>query len=156
MADVLILGIIANSDPRRLESLVASTNISRDGLKVLTAHGTRDEEEASLSLVEVAESTEHESFTGGLTRGTGVLPGFGGTGVPGLGMTASLEAFSHPRIQDYLGDATVPAGAAEGYNDAISDGRCVIVYRCTRESAPKTQAALEAAGVKDVRSYPIR
>jgi hypothetical protein len=155
MADVLIIGVISDCDPKRVESLAAATQISHDRLKLLTAQVMSDDEDCPISFIRVAEMTNNASLADAMTRRTGVLPNFGGTTVPGLAALESLDAFSHARVHEYLRDSAVPAGAAEAYNDALADGRCVIMYTCSSENAARVQTAFEAAGVRDVRGYVI-
>ena len=102
----------------------------------------------------VAEAMEENSFADELTRGTGVIPDFGGTNVPGLDDEgASLGAFSHPDVLNFIGESDLPEVDAEEYSDAIADGRCVVVYNCDPSQADTVQSALKTAGVTEVKVY---
>ncbi len=150
MAATLVVGIVPSGDAQYVKSMIAAAAVDPANLKVLTSKPEYDE--SPFSFVRVASLADRD-LAHAMTRGTGVLPDFGGTTVPGLGGRVSLAAFSHPRVRDYFADAAIPRGDAEGYNDAIAGGRYVIVYSCGRDDAPGARSALEAAGVIDVRVY---
>ncbi len=151
MASTLILGIVPTSDPSHVESLISEAEaVDASRLKVLSAQSGGGD--SAIAFVQLAGLARND-LTGSMMRGTGVLSDFGGTSVPGLAGVASLDAFSHPSVRDYFSDTAVPRGEAEGYNDAIADGRCVVLYTCAPDDAHAAESALRAAGVLEVRAY---
>ena len=48
---------------------------------------------------------------------------------------------------------SIPDDEVENFNDAIEDGRAVIVYPDAGTDADKVAAAFRAAGLRNVRSY---
>lgn len=155
MPERLVIGIISNCEPSRVEQALAAAGVDRAGVKVLTTQASTPQHiNSSVSFVHVAETLNRDSMADAMTRHTGVIPDFGGTAVPGINDAGrSLGAFSHPEVLDYLGDSRVPGGAAEEYNDAIADGRCVVVYTCEADRAPAAQTALQGAGLSEVRLF---
>jgi hypothetical protein len=154
MAKHLVLGIISNCDPKHVEQTIDAAGIDRTALSVLTADQPTPEHESSwLSFIHVYEFVESSSLADDMTRGTGVIPDFGGTSVPGLGgEQRALGVLSHPDICDHFVGMNIPSGACELYNDAIEDGRCVLVYRC-EDDASVCQANLQQAGAIEVRVF---
>lgn len=151
----LVVGIISDCEPSHVEKALAAAGIDRANLKVLTAEEASPRyTESPISFVHVAEALAKDSFSDDLTRGTGVIPDFGGTNVPGLNdEDTSLGVFSHPDLIDYIGDSDLPGGDAEEYSDAIADGRCVIVYTCDPSQVDTVQSALKSAGITEVKAY---
>jgi hypothetical protein len=150
MPSTIVVGIVPTCDPAYVAMLVDRAALDASRVRVLSTRPC--DEESPIGFVHVADFLNTE-FAGMLTRGTGVLD-LGGTAVPGLRSLTSLDAFSHPRVREYLTDAAIPRGEAEGYNDAIADGRCVVLYTCgPEEDAAQARATMESIGALDVRAY---
>lgn len=155
MAKSIVIGVLGTCDPKQVETALASTGLGRADLRVLTSQDPTAAHEASpISFVHVAEAMAHNSLADEMTRGTGVLPDFGGTSVPGTeGDGGNFDAFSHPEVQDYLKGVDIPRGDAEYYNEAIDDGRCVVVYTCEGADCATTAQALQKGGLQNVRTF---
>jgi hypothetical protein len=154
MAKHLVLGIISNCEPKHVEQTIDAAGIDRKALQVLTPdQPTPEHERSPLSFVHLFEFVQSNSLADDMTRGTGVIPDFGGTSVPGLGgEERDLGILSHPDLSDNFAGMNIPSGAAELYNDAIEDGRCVLVYSCEDDESA-CQANLQRAGAIEVRVF---
>ena len=155
MANRIVIGIIGTCEPSQVERALGATGVEGARLRVLTSQDETPAHEGSpISFVHVAQEMAHKSLADEMTRGTGVLPDFGGTAVPGVndaGMT--FDAFSHPEVLDHLQGIELPPGDAEFYNEAIDDGRCVVVCTCDGASCDTVTQALEKAGLTNVRIF---
>ncbi len=154
MAKNIVIGVLGTCDPSQVERALAATGVDRTHLRVLTSEeSTAAHESSPITFVHVAKMSQ-QSFADDMTRGTGVLPDFGGTSVPGINDEGvSFDAFSHPEVADYLNGMEIPSGDAEYYNDAIDDGRCVVVCSCDGSACEQTAQALQKAGLQNVRSF---
>lgn len=154
MAKHVVLGIISNCDPKHVEQTIDAAGIDRTSLQVLTSERPTPAHESSwLSFVHVYEFIANDSLADQMTRGTGVIPDSGGTAVPGLGNEErDLGVLSHPDVADHFEGMNVPSGACELYNDAIEDGRCVLVYSCEDDGAA-CRANLQRAGATEIRVF---
>lgn len=154
MAKHVVLGIISNCDPKHVEQTIDAAGIDRKALRVLTPDQPTPAHESSwLSFTHVYEFVESNSLADDMTRGTGVIPDFGGTSVPGLGSGArDIGILSHPDVCEHFEGMNIPEGSCELYNDAIEDGRCVLVYSCDSDEAA-CQANLQRAGAIEVRVF---
>jgi hypothetical protein len=155
MANRVIVGIIGTCDPSKVEAAVAATGLDRASLRVLTSQDeTPAHEESGITFIHVAEVMGSNSMADEMTRGTGVLPDSGGTAVPGINSQGpSFDAFTHEEVLDHLDGVALPPGDAEFYNEAIDDGRCVVVCSCDDASAQSAGQALEKAGLTELRSF---
>lgn len=153
MPENVVVGVIANCGPKHVEQTVASAGLDQSRVRVLTAQEESPEhEESPISFIHVWDVMT-SSFADDMTRGTGVLPDFGGTSVPGIGSEGgSLNAFVHPDVIDHLAGVGIPDHDAERYNDAIEDGRCVVIYTCDGD-AQKAQSAMQTAGLSDIHIF---
>jgi hypothetical protein len=158
MAKHVAIGVLSQCAPKDVEQKVASAGLDHARLRVITNEEESEEHvQSPINFVHVIEWLESDSLSDEMTRGTGVLPDFGGTSVPGLNVddSESLSAFSHPDVIDHLAGVEVPNGDAEFYDDAIDDGRCVLLYTCEDGDAAKAdaQAALQKAGCNHVKAF---
>ncbi|HEY1869208.1 MAG TPA: hypothetical protein VGG70_13005, partial [Candidatus Cybelea sp.] len=120
----------------------------------LAVDGNSTEEPSSLHFVDVVTETDEESAEG--TRWTGVLPDGGGTAVPGLGGPDQWsEIFVHHggTTEHYLSVFPIPDDEVDNFDDALAEGRVVVLYPDPGADAPKVAAAFKAAGLQNVRSY---
>ncbi len=154
MPDHVIVGVINNSEPQHVEQVVAAAGLDHSRLRVLTSEEASPKHVGSpISFIHVWEAMGENSLADDMTRGTGVIPDFGGTRVPGIDEDGGgLGVFEHPEVLDHMAGIGLPRGDAERYNGAIEDGRCVVVYTCDGD-ASSAQAAMQKAGVQDVRVF---
>jgi len=153
MAQRIVIGVLGTCDPAKIENLLASSGIDRAQLRVLTAEDpTRAHEESTVSFVHVAQMA-NASLDEEMMRGTGVLSDFGGASVPGINSQDGGSFFDHPEVVDYLAGTEIPAGDEEYFNEAIDDGRCVVVCTCDGPSCDATVQALQKAGLDNVRTF---
>ncbi len=146
MANRIIVGVLGTCEPSQVERAVAATGLDAARVRVLTAEDkTAAHTNSSVNFVHIDD----------MTRGTGVLSDFGGASVPGLNAaSATFDAFSHPEIVDHLEGVEMPAGDAEFYNEAIDDGRCVVVCTCDDpSSSDAVTQALQKAGLDSIRAF---
>lgn len=154
MPSRVVVGVINLCEPKHVEQTVSAAGLDKSRLRVLTS----EEETAAyvnspISFIHVWETMSENSLADDMTRGTGVIPDFGGTSVPGINDDGgSLGVFLHPDVLDHMDGVDIPSGDAERYNDAIEDGRCVVVYTCDGD-ASTAQAAMQQAGVNDVKVF---
>lgn len=153
MPDRLVVGIISTCDPSRIEQAVAGLN--RAQVRVLTSEQpTPAYENSPVTFIHVAEMMGQNSLADQMTRGTGVIPDSGGTAVPGINEEGgTLDAFEHPDVLDHLSGLQIPDGDTERYNDAIDDGRCVVVYTCDAAAADAAKTALAQTGATEVKVF---
>ncbi len=154
MANRIVIGVLGTCDPSQIERTISASGIDRAQLRVLTAEDpTKAHEESSISFVHVAEMA-NESLDEDIMRGTGVLADFGGTSVPGMQSDGGdFSVFDHPDVVDYLHGIDIPSGDEEYFNEAIDDGRCVVVCTCDGTACDATVQALQKAGLANVRTY---
>lgn len=156
MAVGLVIGIFADSDAKAIEDALSAQQIDLSKVKVFAGDGD-DSEASTLDFIEVFSDTE--SITGlsdDMTRGTGVLADSGGTAVPGVtGPDPRFKAFfpEEGESKHYLDGFPVPDDEVENFDDAIADGRAVVVYPDAGADEQKIAAAFKAAGLQNVRSY---
>ncbi len=154
MANRIVIGVLGTCDPSRIEGTIAASGIDRAQLRVLTAEDpTQAHEDSPISFVHVAQMAS-ESLEEDIMRGTGVLSDFGGTSVPGMDVGGDgFSVFDHPEVVDYLRGIEIPSGDEEYFNEAIDDGRCVVVCTCDGSACDATVQALQKAGLANVRTY---
>lgn len=151
----LVIGIYPNSDAKALESALSSQQIDLNKVKVLASDG-ENTESSSLTFVDVITDEESNSLADDMTRRTGIIPDSGGTSVPGLGGPQTrLESFE-PHIHStrhHLNSYGVPEDEVDNFDEAIGDGRAVVLYPDAGADEPKIAASFKAAGLQNVRSY---
>jgi hypothetical protein len=149
----LVIGIFSETDAKALEDALKAQQIDVSKIKVFANDGN-DSKSSSLRFVNVIDP---EQISPGMTEGTGVIQDFG-TGVPGLSDHAERPGpiYSFEEGDDskhYLADYPVPDDEVENFDDAITDGRAVVLYPDAGADAQKIAAAFLAAGLHNVRSY---
>lgn len=156
MAAGLVIGIFSESNAKALEDALLAQQIDPSKVKVFASEGD-DSEPSSLDFIEVFSETESISgLSDDMTRGTGVLADSGGTAVPGVGgPEARFKAFFPEEAvsKHYLDDFPVPDDEVDNFDDAIADGRAVVLYPDAGADEQKIAAAFKAAGLLNVRSY---
>jgi hypothetical protein len=146
---------MATCDPAEIQAVLAGQNIDPSTVKVVTKEAPSQEHDNSpIDFVFVAQSMETTDFSDDMTHGTGMMSDSGGTNVPGLGArSASLSSLagSHGDSVDYLNGFGIPRDQVENYNDAIADGRCVVI--CTTDDGAALAASFRTAGLKNVHAF---
>jgi hypothetical protein len=152
----LVTGIMATCDPQEIQTALAAQNIDASSIKVVTKQApSQAHEDSIIDFVFVAQSMESNDFSDDMTHGTGMMSDSGGTNVPGIGgRAASLSsiASSHPDRLNYLGGFAIPGDQIENYNDAIADGRCVVVCNTDGDTAALANS-FRAAGMRNVHTF---
>lgn len=147
----LVVGIFPEANAGALEPALAAQNIDAGKVRVFSVDG--DEGDSELQFVDVVEETDEEY--GDMTRNTGILPDSSGTAVPGIqGSEVPLTSYVTPSTsKHYLDGYQIPDDEVDNYDDAIAEGRAVVVYSCDASEAATIVAAFKAAGLQHVRSY---
>ena len=156
MAVGLVIGIYPGKDAGALESALTAAQVDPARVKVLASNGACTESSTSLHFVNVVTEVDSDAYADEMTRGTGVLPDSGGTSVPGLGGPDQWsDIFVHHggTTKHYLSAFPVPEDEVDNFDDAIDDGRSIVLYPDPGADAPKIAAAFKAAGLQNVRSY---
>lgn len=151
MAAGLVVGIFPEAKASSLESALAAQNIDASKVRVFSVDG--DDGDTQLQFVDVVEESDEEY--GDMTRNSGILPDSGGTAVPGIqGSEVPLTSFVSPQTsKHYLDGYAIPDDEVDNYDDAIAEGRAVVVYTCDPSQSAAIEAAFKAAGLQHVRSY---
>ena len=162
MASQLLVGIYPSTEVASLEGAVenaAGVDVNKLSIAVGDAR-TPEHEESFVEFWHVAHENTVPAQIDEMMHGTGYLTDFGGTEVPGLtgNHMQSLTDFEEPEeVPNYLAALPVPADDLEDYNEAISEGRSVIIYTVpTTEEAASAKAELSAAGFRNIRSFSLK
>jgi hypothetical protein len=150
----LVVGIFPESDPAALESALSAQQIDLSKVKVVGAQAS-DSESSQLEFVDVIGELEVTERDEDMTQGVGVWDETG-TSVPGLGgPQATLESFSHRNSPSarYFAAFEIPADEVDNFNDAVAEGRAVVLYPDAGSNAETIAQAFRAAGLRNVRSY---
>lgn len=156
MAQGLVVGIFSDSDPKALESALSAQQIDLSKVKVVTSGGRPDDDNPSeLEFVDVIADMDDNSFSDDMTKGLGIMGDSGGTSVPGIGgRSASLGSFTpHNTVARYLAGFAIPTDEVDNFDDAVGEGRAVVLYPDAGADAQSVVAAFKAAGLRNVRAY---
>jgi hypothetical protein len=151
----LVVGIFPELDPKGLESALSAQQIDLSKVKVVGSGPTDDTEASQLEFVDVIDEVESSARSDEMTAGVGVWDETG-TGVPGLsGRQTTLGSFTHrdSASKRYFSGFAIPADEVDNFDDAITEGRCVVLYPDAGENAQAVAAAFRAAGLRNVRTY---
>jgi hypothetical protein len=154
VAQRLIVGIFPDSDGAAIESALTSAQIDPGQATVVRRAGAAGDDETSteLQFVDVVLEEEVNSYADDMTKGMGIIGDGGGTSVP-MGRDSSPSAFAtRTGGAGYFANSGIPDDEIDNFNDAVSDGRAVVLYRGA-DDAEATAAALRAAGLRNVRIY---
>lgn len=151
MAAGLVVGIFPEAKASSLEPALAAQNVDARKVRVFSIDG--DDGESELQFVDVVREADEQY--GDMTRNTGVLPDSSGTSVPGIqGSEVPLASFVTPdSSKHYLDGYGIPDDEVDNFDDAIREGRAVVVYSGDPSEAPAIEAAFKTAGLLHVRSY---
>jgi hypothetical protein len=150
----LVVGIFPEADAKALEGALSGQQIDLSKVKVVGGRA-EDPDESQLEFVDVIKDMESNSLSDEMTTGLGVWDETG-TAVPGLGTTreATLESFVEPEpSRRYFTSFAIPDDEVDNFNDAVADGRSVVLYPEAGADAEKIAAAFRAAGLRNVRAY---
>ena len=151
----LVTGILATCDPQEIARALSAQNIDPGTVKVVTKDApSQAHDDSIIDFIYVAQAQEANDFSDDMTHGTGMMSDSGGTGVPGIGgRSASLSsiASSHGDRLNFLSAFAIPRDQIENYNDAITDGRCVVV--CQTSDAATVADSFRAAGLRNVKTF---
>jgi len=150
----LVVGIFPEADPKALEGALSAQQV--DLTKVKVVGGAPDDTESSqLEFVNVIEEVESSARSDELTAGVGVWDETG-TGVPGIsGTQPNMNPLTYQQhaSKQYLAGFAIPDDEIDNFNDAIAEGRSVVLYPNAGADAQKIAGAFRAAGLRNVRAY---
>jgi hypothetical protein len=157
VAQGLVVGIFPQSDPKVLESALSAQHIDLSKVKVVSGAAT-DTESSALEFLDVVTDMESNSLADDMTKGMGIMGDSGGTGVPGIGggggRQATLGSFSHQGgASRYLSGVGIPPDEVDNFDQAVADGRSVVLYPDAGTDAQAIATAFRAAGLRNVRAY---
>jgi hypothetical protein len=158
MANRLLVGIFPSNDVASLEKAITNASgIDRSRISVYTADTkTQAHEDSFLNFTHVLEEADRDQWPE-ITHGTGLLTDFGGTEVPGINdaREQSLTDFEEPEaVPHYLASLPIPEDEAENYDEALSEGRNVVVYPVSSDDEQARAAqALRGAGMRNVEAF---
>jgi hypothetical protein len=153
----LVIGIYPVRDGEAIENALTAQQLDVSRVKVLAVDGSdHTEEPSSLHFIDVVTEVDDDGYADEMTRGTGVLPDGGGMAVPGIGGPDQWsDIFVHHggTTEHYLSVFPIPDDEVDNFDDALAEGRVVVLYPDPGADAPKVAAAFKAAGLQNVRSY---
>lgn len=142
-ADYLVTGIAPTSNSDEILQLLAKSQLENERLSIITK-------------AQVQARFREEHSVGSLQSSSTIMTGSSGTGVPGIGGSrASLSSLAgHADVPDYLGGLPlIPSDQAHNYNIAIAEGRALVTYKATAETAPAAETAFRDAGLRKVKTF---
>lgn len=153
MAQRLIVGIFPGNDGAAIESALSSAKIDPGQATVVRKSGNADTDaDSELTFVDVVLEEETNSYADDMTKGMGIMGDGGGTSVP-MGRDRSASDFSTRETDSgYFTNSGIPDDEVDNFNDAVNDGRAVVLFHAA-DDADATAAALRAAGLRNVRVY---
>lgn len=154
MAEGLVVGIFPQSDPKALESALSAQHVDLSKVKVVSG-AAGDTESSALEFIDVVADMESNSLADDMTKGMGIMGDSGGTGVPGIGgRQATLGSFAHHGATSrYLSGFAIPPDEVDNFDQAVADGRAVVLYPDAGADTQAVVTAFRAAGLRNVRSY---
>jgi hypothetical protein len=157
VAERLVVGIFPQSDPKALESALSGQQIDLSKVKVVSS-SAGDTEDSPLDFLDVVNDMEREEaqYSEDLTHGVGIMGDSGGTSVPGIGgRQATLGDFQHHEgsAKRYLVNFAIPLDEVDNFDQAVAEGRAVVVYPDAGADTTSIVAAFRAAGLRNVRAY---
>jgi hypothetical protein len=157
VADRLVVGIANTSDPAKIEEHLAVSNIEpTDKLAVITNSHLAEHDDSPVHFIHPAgpEHTTTDAPHEVITGGEAILTTTDGTQVPNISADSRyMGFFAEPRIVDFMEDFEIPDSERQNYNEAIAEGRSVVVYKAAEHEAKPVEESLREAGLKNVRTY---
>lgn len=158
--EYIVVGIAPTAQPEELEETL-STGVDHQRLAVITkSTPTQAHEESPIHFIHVHEGlphdttdVDHETILGD----EAILTDAGGVNVPNISAdTRYVSFFTHPEVIDHLAGYPMPSDVVENYNDAIDEGRSVVVYKAQPPEAPAVEQQFKDAGLKNVKTFPSK
>lgn len=159
MPERLVTGIADTAKPQELEERFRGvTNIvATDKLSVITGSPwTEEHEESPIHFLHPAgaehptSDAAHEVIAGN----EAILTSIDGTQVPNMSAdTRYIGFFDEPHIVDFLSGYAIPESERQNYNEAIAEGRSVVVYKAGTDETQPVEQSFRDAGLKNVRTY---
>ncbi len=157
MAEHLVTGISHTSDPAHLEdTLCAQETVDCEKLAVITKDApTEMHEESVLNYMHVGQEhvtsdADHNVIAGGMSMLTNISE----PQVPNISSdNRYIGFFAEPHIIDHLSQYAIPQDQVQNYNDAIEEGRSVVVYKADSGEAPDVAQTFKDAGLKNVKTF---
>jgi hypothetical protein len=159
--EFLVVGIAPTAEPAELERVLSADPYKPERLAVMTKDApTPDHEESALRFIHVhvglpheTTDVDHETIIGD----EAILTDAGGVNVPNISAdTRYIGFFAHPEVVDHLSGYPIPADEVENYNEAIEDGRTVVLYKADPSECGTVEKQFKDAGLKHVKSFPSR
>jgi rhodanese-related sulfurtransferase len=151
----LVVGIFPGTDAKALEGALSAQQLDLSKVKVVSGRA-EDDDECQLEFVDVIEDMEDNSYSDQMEHGLGMLDDSSGTGVPGLtSPTERYEPIGHQEsaCRKYFTGFDIPSDEIDNFEDAVADGRAVVLYPDAGSNSEAVAAAFKAAGLRNVRSY---
>lgn len=159
--EFLVVGIAPTAEPAELERTLSTDPYKPERLAVMTKDApTPDHEECALRFIHVHTGLPHE--TTDVDHETvvgyeGILTDTGGVNVPNISADVRYaDFFAHPEVVDHLAGYPIPEDEVENYNEAIEDGRTVVLYKADPPECGTVEKQFKDAGLKNVKSFPSR
>jgi hypothetical protein len=155
----LVVGIFPEPDAKALESALSEQKIDLSKVKVVSTAAV--DEGSALDFLDMvseleAEESAYPDASDEMTRGLGIMGDSGGTSVPGIGgRQATLDSFTHhaSASKRYLAGFSIPTDEIDNFDQAVAEGRAVVIYPDSGPDTPSVVAAFKAAGLRNVRAY---
>lgn len=159
MPDHLVTGIAQTSDPAHLEdTLCDKPQVQCEKLAVITKDSpTTDHDSSILSFMHVGQEHATTDTVHSVVTGTGIMTNYSGPEIPNISSdNRYIGFFAEPHIIDHLADYAIPQDEVQNYNDAIEEGRSVVVYKAEPSEAPKVEQSFKDAGLKNVKTFETK
>lgn len=151
----LVVGIFPDANAKALHGALSGQQLDLSKLKVVVANLRETDESSPLQFITVAEDFEADSVPEDLTKGSGVWDETG-TSVPGIGgRQTTLESFSSRGgiSRSYLAGFAIPDDEVDNFDEAVAQGRAVVICPDAGSDSQTIAAAFKAAGLRNVRAY---
>ena len=152
MARGLVVGILPDDDVASIEGKLAELKLDLTKVSAVAQRGAASvaaPHELQMVLVDA-----HADVADRMTHGTGILSDGGGTSVPGLDARADTQVRDFgARRPNYLSAFDIPLDEIGNFNDAIYDGRAVLIYKDAAADLQPVAEAFLSAGLRNVHAY---
>lgn len=157
--EYLVIGIAPTAEPAELEARLSNAPYEQQRLAVMTKETpTPDHEECALRFIHVHIGLPHETTDvdhDTIIGNEGILTDAGGVNLPNISADVRYAGFfAHPEVVNHLSGYPIPEDEIENYNEAIDDGRTVVLYKCQPSERSTTEQQFKDAGLKNVKSFP--
>jgi hypothetical protein len=145
----VVTGISQNTNTQPIEQALRAASLSIDPLSVFTSGDAPDDRaDSGIRFIYSGSDTPKTIF-----GQTSELTSFGGTEVPGLGLSEKSEYFTPESVTDELSETGIPDSALDNYVDAIEAGKSIITYQALAADQGRVEQIFRDAGLANVRSY---